>query len=157
MTETIARVNEFDKRNHMRNVVMGLAGIDEAESVGCAQWLRSTLCSSPSAAVTPPLQARRLALPRARHSRHHDQNQRRASLTAVKRLAGHEARRPTLYLMLVTPAASAPPPWLLPLNVIDKTKVCQLTPKDILRLFASAAAFESKKNFNDRCQTTSRS
>ncbi|KAB2623203.1 glutamyl-tRNA reductase 1 [Pyrus ussuriensis x Pyrus communis] len=36
----------------------------------------------------------------------------------------------------------APPPWLLPLNVIDKNKVCQLTPKDLIRLLASAAAFE---------------
>ncbi|KAM1514058.1 hypothetical protein ACFX11_025887 [Malus domestica] len=117
MTETIARVNDY-RRNGVHNVGMGSAGFDEAESVGCAQWLRSALCSSPNAVVTPPLQARRLALPRAHHYGHHDQNQRRASLTAVKRLAGFEARRPTLYLKLVTLAASAPLPWLLPLNVI---------------------------------------
>ncbi|KAM2717603.1 hypothetical protein EV1_029615 [Malus domestica] len=84
---------------------MGSAGIDEAESIGCAQWLRSALCSSPSAAATPPLQV----------------------------------RRPTLYLKLVTPTASAPPPWLLPLNMIDKTEVCQHTPKDLLHLWPPTA------------------
>ncbi|KAB2597503.1 hypothetical protein D8674_000423 [Pyrus ussuriensis x Pyrus communis] len=39
-------------------------------------------------------------------------------------------------------ATSAPLPWLLPLNKIDKNKVCQHTPKDLIRLLASAAAFE---------------
>ncbi|TQE10148.1 hypothetical protein C1H46_004251 [Malus baccata] len=42
------------------------------------------------------------------------------------------------------PAASALPPWLLPSNVIDKTKVCQYTPKDLLRLLPRS------------CQTTSK-
>ncbi|KAM1004405.1 hypothetical protein ACFX2C_004606 [Malus domestica] len=31
-------------------------------------------------------------------------------------------------------SSSAPPPWPLPLNEIDKNKVCQYTPKDLLRL-----------------------
>ncbi|KAM1807363.1 hypothetical protein ACFX11_030391 [Malus domestica] len=31
-------------------------------------------------------------------------------------------------------SSSAPPPWALPLNEIDKNKVCQYTPKDLLRL-----------------------
>ncbi|KAM1338836.1 hypothetical protein ACFX2I_037673 [Malus domestica] len=31
-------------------------------------------------------------------------------------------------------SSSAPPPWLLPLNEIDKTEVCQYTHKDLLRL-----------------------
>ncbi|KAB2623304.1 chloride channel-like protein CLC-g [Pyrus ussuriensis x Pyrus communis] len=57
-------------------------------------------------------------------------------------------------IVLQALAASEPPPWLLPLNVINKIKllpmnvinkikVCQLTPKDLIRLLASAAAFES--------------
>ncbi|KAB2635688.1 BAG family molecular chaperone regulator 1 [Pyrus ussuriensis x Pyrus communis] len=60
-------------------------------------------------------------------------------VTAVKRLADREARR---FALLQALAASALPPWLLPLNVINKIKVCQLTPKDLIRLLASAAAFE---------------
>ncbi|KAB2600327.1 chloride channel-like protein CLC-g [Pyrus ussuriensis x Pyrus communis] len=43
-------------------------------------------------------------------------------------------------IVLQALAASAPPPWLLPLNVINKIKVCQLTPKDLIRLLASASA-----------------
>ncbi|KAB2632266.1 chloride channel-like protein CLC-g [Pyrus ussuriensis x Pyrus communis] len=43
-------------------------------------------------------------------------------------------------IVLQALAASAPLPWLLLLNVINKIKVCQLTPKDLIRLLASASA-----------------
>ncbi|KAM1342513.1 hypothetical protein ACFX2F_006827 [Malus domestica] len=44
----------------------------------------------------------------------------------------------TIYTLPQAPTASALLPWLLPLNVIDKTKVCQLTPKDLFCLSLSS-------------------
>ncbi|KAB2628026.1 F-box/LRR-repeat protein 3 [Pyrus ussuriensis x Pyrus communis] len=67
--------------------------------VTCAQWL----CSLPvlnGDGGAPSSVSSRLALPRVRYSGHLDQNQRRASLTAVKRLAGLQTRRLTLCLKL---------------------------------------------------------
>ncbi|XP_048442980.1 probable arabinosyltransferase ARAD1 [Pyrus x bretschneideri] len=65
----------------------------------CAQWLCSLpVLNGDGGALSSVFS--RLALPRVRYSGHHDQNQRRALLTAVKRLASLQTRRLTLCLKL---------------------------------------------------------
>ncbi|KAM1774352.1 hypothetical protein ACFX15_042843 [Malus domestica] len=50
-------------------------------------------------------------------------------------------------------SSSVPPPWLLPLNEIDKTKVCQLTPKGLLSVRNKQ---QRRRTSINRRQTTSR-
>ncbi|KAM1353784.1 hypothetical protein ACFX2H_033222 [Malus domestica] len=51
-------------------------------------------------------------------------------------------------------SSSVLPPWLLPLNEIDKTKVCQLTPKGLLSVRNKQ---QQRRTSINRRQTTSRS
>ncbi|KAM1483539.1 hypothetical protein ACFX15_034784 [Malus domestica] len=56
-------------------------------------------------------EARRFALPQARHFGRHDQSRRRTSTTTVKRLAGREARRfalPLILTLALLPSSSFP-------------------------------------------------
>ncbi|KAM1122556.1 hypothetical protein ACFX1X_004136 [Malus domestica] len=50
-------------------------------------------------------------------------------------------------------SSSVSPPWLPPLNEIDKTKVCQLTPKGLL----SVRDKQQRRTSINHRQTTSRS
>ncbi|KAM2280286.1 hypothetical protein ACFX1S_041024 [Malus domestica] len=46
-------------------------------------------------------------------------------------------------------SSSAPPPWPPPLNEIDKTKVYQYTPKDLLRLLPRSCQRLQQPSSND--------
>ncbi|KAM1448852.1 hypothetical protein ACFXTO_007772 [Malus domestica] len=50
----------------------------------------------------------------------------------------------------ITTASSTPcPPWLRPLNEIDKNKVCQYTPKDLIRLLPRSCQRLQRPPSND--------
>ncbi|KAM1027922.1 hypothetical protein ACFX2A_041624 [Malus domestica] len=50
-------------------------------------------------------------------------------------------------------SSSVSPPWLPPLNEIDKTKVCELTPKGVLSVRNKQ---QRRRTSTNRRQTTSR-